>query len=101
MDDRNATISTVERETGLSKDTLRVWERRYGFPRPTRDRHGERTYPPEQVEKLRVISRLLDRGLRPGQLVSVPLAELTDRFGALRPPAAEAGSDGALESLMQ
>ena len=27
-------ISAVERETGLSKDTLRVWERRYGFPQP-------------------------------------------------------------------
>jgi hypothetical protein len=25
-------ISAVERETGLSKDTLRMWERRYGFP---------------------------------------------------------------------
>ena len=30
-------ISAVERETGLSKDTLRVWERRYDFPRPVRD----------------------------------------------------------------
>ncbi|MBK8767339.1 MAG: MerR family transcriptional regulator, partial [Burkholderiaceae bacterium] len=27
-------ISAVERDTGLSKDTLRVWERRYGFPLP-------------------------------------------------------------------
>jgi hypothetical protein len=25
-------IAAVERETGLGKDTLRVWERRYGFP---------------------------------------------------------------------
>ena len=30
-------IAAVERDTGLSKDTLRVWERRYGFPRPERD----------------------------------------------------------------
>ena len=35
-------IAAVERETGLSKDTLRVWERRYGFPRPLRDANGER-----------------------------------------------------------
>ncbi|MET1081887.1 MAG: MerR family transcriptional regulator, partial [Burkholderiales bacterium] len=27
-------IATVERDTGLSKDTLRMWERRYQFPRP-------------------------------------------------------------------
>jgi hypothetical protein len=33
-------IASVERETGLSKDTLRVWERRYGFPTPERDANG-------------------------------------------------------------
>ena len=32
-------ISAVERETGLSKDTLRMWERRYGFPRPSPPSH--------------------------------------------------------------
>ena len=39
------TIAAVERETGLSKDTLRIWERRYGFPEPLRDANGERLYP--------------------------------------------------------
>lgn len=29
-------IRTVERETGISQDTLRIWERRYGFPQPGR-----------------------------------------------------------------
>ena len=37
-------ISAVERETGLSKDVLRMWERRYGFPKPGRDDNGERQY---------------------------------------------------------
>ena len=36
------TIAAVERDTGLGKDTLRIWERRYGFPRPLRDAGGER-----------------------------------------------------------
>lgn len=66
-------IAEVERETGLGKDTLRVWERRYGFPLPLRDAHGERTYPQPQVDRLRRIKRLLDAGHRPGQVV--PLAE--------------------------
>ena len=35
-------IAGAERATGLSKDTLRVWERRYGFPTPHRDAAGER-----------------------------------------------------------
>ena len=69
-------ISAVERDTGLSKDTLRVWERRYGFPAPERDGLGERAYPVDQVEKLRIIKRLLDGGHRPGRVVSLPLDEL-------------------------
>lgn len=64
-------ISAVERETGLSKDTLRVWERRYTFPSPGRDASDERIYPPDQVEKLRLIKRLMDRGHRPGKLVGI------------------------------
>ena len=61
-------IAAVERDTGLTKDTLRVWERRYGFPQPERDAHGERAYPLEQVEKLRIVKRLMDGGHRPGAL---------------------------------
>jgi MerR family transcriptional regulator, light-induced transcriptional regulator len=75
-----ATISTVERETGLSKDTLRVWERRYGFPQPSRDKKGERLYPDDQVEKLHIIRRLMDHGVRPGKIVSAPYEELTGRI---------------------
>ena len=73
-------IATVSTATGLAKDTLRVWERRYGFPQPERDANGERVYPDEQVEKLRVIRRLMDRGLRPGNIVGMPLPELKARF---------------------
>ena len=69
-------IAAVERDTGLSKDTLRVWERRYGYPVPERDAVGERAYPAEQVEKLRIVKRLLDGGHRPGRVVGLPVAEL-------------------------
>jgi methanogenic corrinoid protein MtbC1 len=69
-------IAAVERETGLSKDTLRVWERRYGFPAPLRDALGERAYPADQVDKLRVVKRLLDAGHRPGRVVTMPVQDL-------------------------
>jgi MerR family transcriptional regulator, light-induced transcriptional regulator len=69
-------ISAVERETGLSKDVLRIWERRYGFPEPRRDDNAERQYPREQVAKLRAIKRLMDTGMRPGKLIRRSLAEL-------------------------
>jgi MerR family transcriptional regulator, light-induced transcriptional regulator len=69
-------IAAVERDTGLSKDTLRVWERRYGFPAPQRDGIGERAYSLVEVEKLRILKRLLDAGHRPGRIVQLPVAEL-------------------------
>jgi DNA-binding transcriptional MerR regulator len=69
-------IAAVERDTGLSKDTLRVWERRYGFPNPGRDPLGERAYTLADVEKLRIIKRLLDTGHRPGRVVTQSLAQL-------------------------
>jgi MerR family transcriptional regulator, light-induced transcriptional regulator len=69
-------IAAVERDTGLSKDTLRVWERRYGFPTPARDALGERSYPFDQVERLRTIKRLLDAGHRPGRIVSMDPIDL-------------------------
>jgi DNA-binding transcriptional MerR regulator/methylmalonyl-CoA mutase cobalamin-binding subunit len=69
-------IAVAERETGLGKDTLRVWERRYGFPRPVRYAHGDRAYPRDQIERLRQIKRLLDSGHRPGRIVGATDEEL-------------------------
>jgi DNA-binding transcriptional MerR regulator/methylmalonyl-CoA mutase cobalamin-binding subunit len=69
-------ISAVERETGLSKDVLRMWERRYGFPKPERDDNGEREYTPADIAKLRAIKRLMDVGMRPGKIIRQSLDEL-------------------------
>jgi len=69
-------ISAVERDTGLAKDTLRMWERRYGFPEPQRDANGERVYPLKQVQKLRLVKRLMDSGHRPGKIISRSVDEL-------------------------
>jgi DNA-binding transcriptional MerR regulator/methylmalonyl-CoA mutase cobalamin-binding subunit len=69
-------IATVERETGIGKDTLRVWERRYGFPVPVRDERDERLYPQLQVEQLRLIKRLIGNGLRPAKVVGLGAEEL-------------------------
>lgn len=85
--DQALPIAAVERDTGLGKDTLRVWERRYGFPRPLRDEHGERLYPPEQVERLHQIRRLMDQGLRPGKLLGASEAEFAALLNSHAPSA--------------
>lgn len=64
-------IAAVERDTGLAKDTLRVWERRYGFPTPERDEQGDRVYALDQVERLRLMARLMALGHRPGKLMAM------------------------------
>jgi DNA-binding transcriptional MerR regulator len=69
-------ISAVERDTGLSKDVLRMWERRYGFPKPRRDENGERQYSVGEVGKLRAIKRLMDVGMRPGKIIPLSGDEL-------------------------
>lgn len=76
LTDFTQNISAVERETGLSKDVLRMWERRYGFPKPARDDNGERQYTQAQTAKLRAIKRLMDIGLRPGKIIALSLDEL-------------------------
>lgn len=78
-------INAVERETGISKELLRMWERRYGFPCPERDAQGDRIYPPDQVNKLRVVRRLIDAGFRPGKIVNLGLIELEQLVNSHQP----------------
>ena len=89
-------IAAVERETGISKDTLRVWERRYGFPRPERNAFGERTYPAAQVARLRLIHRLMDQGMRPGRIFALTPAEMQARVEGEVPAARSTLDDLAL-----
>lgn len=69
-------IGVVERETGLTRDTLRKWEVRYGFPAPMRDLKGERLYPTSQVKQLSLVKRLLDQGIRPAKLLRLNAEQL-------------------------
>lgn len=50
-------IAAVSKLTGVSCHTLRVWERRYGFPSPCRTESGHRRYPADQVGLIREIAR--------------------------------------------
>ncbi|HEY5717814.1 MAG TPA: MerR family transcriptional regulator [Motiliproteus sp.] len=75
-------IDTLARELNLGKDRLRIWEKRYGFPKPLRREDGQRLYPPEQVQRLRQICHLLDGGARAGAVVPLSAAALTAQLQA-------------------
>src|SRR5512134_755358 len=66
-------IRDVVRVTGLRREQLYMWQRRYGFPSPGRDSFGDRVYPPEQVARLKIVKQLLSEGWRAGSVV--PLSE--------------------------
>jgi len=76
LPDAGLSISDVEREIGVAKETLRVWERRYGFPVPARDALGQRVYAAKDLAKLRLIKRLIDLGHRPGKIIGLSFDEL-------------------------
>jgi DNA-binding transcriptional MerR regulator/methylmalonyl-CoA mutase cobalamin-binding subunit len=94
-------IAAVERETGISKDVLRKWETRYGFPVPLRDSLGERAYPPEQVSRLRLIKRLMDAGMRPSRIVAESEASLNALAQTSRSarPRGHAGNQDDVEAV--
>jgi methanogenic corrinoid protein MtbC1 len=97
-DQETLSIRAVERETGISKDVLRKWESRYGFPAPLRDAQGERSYPADQVDRLRLIKRLMDTGLRPSRIV----AESAENLHALilaKPPVEASASIARMRDL--
>jgi methanogenic corrinoid protein MtbC1 len=70
-------IRVASRLTAIELETLRMWERRYGFPRPGRTRGGARMYSEADVEALRLIRRALELGYRPGEVVGKSADELS------------------------
>jgi len=96
-------IGSVERDTGIGRDTLRIWERRYGFPQPDRNEKGERIYPESQLRMLQRVRRLLDQGVRPGQLLPPDEARLvqieTDIGALVNSPGATASINEILKAL--
>ena len=70
--------------TGVSRERLRTWERRYGYPVPLRVAQGPRRYAVEDVARVVAVRHAATAG--------VPLAEAITRTAAApvaAPPAAE------------
>lgn len=56
-------IRTISAMTGVNPVTLRAWERRHGLIRPQRTPKGHRLYTEEDIQRIRHILTLLDRGI--------------------------------------
>lgn len=74
-------IRTVAEMTGIPRNTLIAWERRYGFIRPERHPNGYRSYSETDVEKLRRVQNAMHAGLKISEAVA-----LLKRESELRDP---------------
>ncbi|MFS2012036.1 MerR family transcriptional regulator [Azospirillum sp. CT11-132] len=83
-------VTEIEQATGLTREVIRKWEVRYGFPQPARGEHGERLYPADQVAMLRLIRRLLDAGMRPAKVVGLDCGALEELVWSISEPPAGA-----------
>jgi DNA-binding transcriptional MerR regulator/methylmalonyl-CoA mutase cobalamin-binding subunit len=91
-------IGALARATGISIDTLRTWERRYGYPVPDRKPSGHRVYPLSSVPRLQRVAVALARGHRAGEVVPASDAELAELIRTPLAPAVS-GPGGAREPV--
>jgi DNA-binding transcriptional MerR regulator len=78
-------IHRVAKLTSLSKDVIRVWERRFGLLNPIRGANRYRNYSDEDVALLRFLKEQLDAGGSIGELAKLGREELLGRARASAP----------------
>ena len=90
----------IERITGFGVEQLRKWRQRFGFPPAQHEANGRAIYSRESVDRLLVIKRLLEAGLRPGQVVSNTAADNLKMAADLNLFKAEVGRSDATNALI-
>ena len=83
-------IQTVTQRTGIASATLRAWERRYGFPQPTRSASSAyRLYSELDIQQLLEIKAMCERGYSPSEAVVFLQSQEADAL----PMSSEGSSD--------
>ena len=82
-------IHRVAKLTGLSKDVIRVWERRYGLVKPSRSSNRYREYSDEEVALLRFVKAQMEQGATIGALAAEGHDSLVARMRIATPVSAE------------
>jgi MerR family transcriptional regulator, light-induced transcriptional regulator len=73
-------INQVAKITGLSKEVLRVWEKRYRLLSPDRGPNRYRLYSEQDVELLKYLTREIEQGQAIGELASLGKDEILARM---------------------
>lgn len=66
---RHLSIADVSKRTGISQAALRMWEKRYGWPKPQRNDSGYRVYSESLVTDVTRLASLIERGFSVGEII--------------------------------
>jgi MerR family transcriptional regulator, light-induced transcriptional regulator len=69
-------IGTLAKLTGVTTHAIRIWERRYNALSPKRTPGGARLYDDDDVLRLRLVKKLLDRGYTISAIATLEVKEL-------------------------
>jgi methanogenic corrinoid protein MtbC1 len=69
-------IRIAAQRSGITPDTLRAWERRYGAVTPARSGTARRLYSDADIERLRTLRALVDRGHSIGYVAGLSPSEV-------------------------
>ncbi|RYI99584.1 MAG: MerR family transcriptional regulator, partial [Actinomycetales bacterium] len=104
MTGRIWTVGEVSTELDLPSSTIRTWERRYGLNPSVRTAGGHRRYDSDDVERLRLMTDLVNQGVTPAEAAGVVrrsmLAGTTASSGSNK-AARERWSDEVLDATRQ
>ena len=105
-------IGALSAATGIPVDTIRTWERRYGFPIAERKPSGHRVYALSTVPRLRRIAQAIARGHRAAEvlpasesaldalLATIPQAPIEPAPSSRSAPTTSPGQPGDADSLL-
>jgi len=82
-------IETVAKMTGIAASSLRNWEKRYGFPQPTRTEGGHRFYCTQDIDFLKRASSWIEEGYNLGHIGELYQKEVHERSSKTQPQMAE------------
>lgn len=105
MNEARYRIGTLARLTGVTTHAIRVWERRYGAMSPVRTPGGARLYTDHDVQRLRLVKKLLGRGYTISAIAKLDMAALSllapaEAVTASVAPDTDARARAAIEEIL-
>ena len=93
-------IKAASQITGITPDTLRAWERRYGAITPERTETGRRYYSDAEIKRLQLLKMCSDRGHAISMLSALANEDLGDLIAKSSEPSVSEQAHGSLVSRL-